>query len=478
MSQSTLPESNNKEVQGITKISVQGFKSLYDECSIEIRPLTILAGANSSGKSSSMQPLLLMKQTLEATYDPGALLLNGPNVRFTSVEQILSKKSDKNEISQFNTVLELKHSGFDHFIQMIFEGVPGQGIDIIELRYKDDSDSDELEKIKTIKLNLAEEEIKNAFPDWIINNLLVTTKQSTETVELESKKYTYKPEKLKFEVRKNRISFTLLAFQVFEYQIQPHTNKILRQDFSPADIFMQAIHEIIYIPGSRKNPERNYKNAATASPFSGTFEDYVASLINQWQKTKDERLVSLGKALEMLGLTWTVEARQINDVQIELRVGRLSGIYDANDMVSIADVGIGVSQVLPVLVALLVAKPGQLVYIEQPELHLHPRAQAALANILADAAKRGVRVVIETHSELLLLAVQSLVAERQLSPDLVKLHWFTRGDDGMTTISSADLDEAGAFGDFPEDFSDVSLKLESRYLNAAESRLSEGSSGS
>jgi predicted ATPase len=118
------------------------------------------------------------------------------------------------------------------------------------------------------------------------------------------------------------------------------------------------------------------------------------------------------------------------------------------------------------------------VYIEQPELHLHPRAQAALANILADAAKRGVRVVIETHSELLLLAVQSLVAERQLSPDLVKLHWFTRGDDGMTKVSSADLDEAGAFGDFPEDFSDVSLKLESRYLNAAESRLSEGSSGS
>ncbi|MEQ8968775.1 MAG: AAA family ATPase [Coleofasciculus sp. C1-SOL-03] len=125
MIQSTSAESNNKEVQGITKISVQGFKSLYDECSIEIRPLTILAGANSSGKSSIMQPLLLMKQTLEATYDPGALLLNGPNVRFTSVEQILSKKSDKNEISQVNTVLELQHSGFEHFIQMIFEGVPG-----------------------------------------------------------------------------------------------------------------------------------------------------------------------------------------------------------------------------------------------------------------------------------------------------------------------------------------------------------------
>ena len=80
-------------------------------------------------------------------------------------------------------------------------------------------------------------------------------------------------------------------------------------------------------------------------------------------------------------------------------------------MVSIADVGFGVSQVLPVLVALIVAEPGRLVYLEQPELHLHPRAQVALAQVLAAAAKRGVRVVAETHSSLLLLAVQTLVAE-------------------------------------------------------------------
>jgi predicted ATPase len=130
-----------------------------------------------------------------------------------------------------------------------------------------------------------------------------------------------------------------------------------------------------------------------------------------------------------------------------------------------------VSQVLPVLVALLVAEPGQLVYLEQPEIHLHPRAQAALAEVLAEAAFRGVRVVVETHSEVLLLAVQSLVAEGKILPEEVKLHWFTRREDGVTEVSSAELDEAGAFGDWPEDFGDVSLKLESRYLDAAEARL-------
>src|SRR5919205_44086 len=84
------------EQAGITQLTVGGFKSIRDQQSIEIRPLTILAGANSSGKSSIMQPLLLLKQTLEATYDPGPLLLNGPNVKFTLVDQMFSH-IDKNK---------------------------------------------------------------------------------------------------------------------------------------------------------------------------------------------------------------------------------------------------------------------------------------------------------------------------------------------------------------------------------------------
>ena len=145
---------------------------------------------------------------------------------------------------------------------------------------------------------------------------------------------------------------------------------------------------------------------------------------------------------------------------------------NSNDLVSIADVGFGISQILPVIVALLTAQPGQLVYIEQPEIHLHPKAQTAMAQILADAANRGVKVVAETHSSLLLLGIQSLVAEGKLSPDKVKLHWFKRRPgDGVTEVSSADLDKAGAFGDWPEDFSSAEMDADTRYIHAAEARL-------
>ncbi|MBM3499590.1 MAG: ATP-binding protein, partial [Armatimonadetes bacterium] len=96
-----------KEPEGITKITVKGFKSLANETSIDIRPLTILAGANSSGKSSIMQPLLLLKQTLEVGYDPGALLLDGPNVRFTSADQLLTRVAGGAQSSELVVGIEV-----------------------------------------------------------------------------------------------------------------------------------------------------------------------------------------------------------------------------------------------------------------------------------------------------------------------------------------------------------------------------------
>lgn len=243
--------------------------------------------------------------------------------------------------------------------------------------------------------------------------------------------------------------------------------------FPPIEPFEKGIRKLIHVPALRGNPERTYKTTATGPIFSGTFEHYVASIIHSWQITNNDNLLKIGKYLELLGLTWKVSSRPIDDTQVEIKVGRLlhGDKGGAKDLVNIADVGFGVSQTLPVLVALLSAEPGQVVYIEQPEIHLHPRAQYAMAQVLAEAAKRGVQVIVETHSTLLLLGVQSLVAEGKLSREKVKLHWFKRDNKGVTEVHSADLDEAGAFGNWPEDFAEVELLAESKYLDAAEERL-------
>ncbi|BCL37291.1 AAA family ATPase [Nostoc sp. MS1] len=454
MSQANSAKSKKRETtEGITKVSVSRYKSIYEECSLAVRPLTILAGANSSGKSSIMQPLLLLKQTLEATYDPGSLLLNGPNVQFTSTKQLLSKFPGKERNNSFSIQVNLSEQ---NFFRDTFKQQPRKGIELIEMAYNLDQDK----AILTPEMDL--EDIIRALPEHlkILRTTLLGDIESTT----------------EWNVKRNRC---FLGFEISRKSSKDKLAGTSLVSVSPGNIFQTHIRKIIHVPGLRGNPERTYKTTAIGKEFSGTFENYVASVVNNWQITEVSHLKDLGNALETLGLTYAVEAKKLDDTQVELRVGRLPrrSKTRANDMVNIADVGFGVSQTLPVLVALLVAEPGQLVYLEQPEIHLHPRAQVAMAEILANAAKRGVKVVVETHSDRLILAIQSLVAEGNLSPDLVKLHWFTRQEDGITRVNSADLDETGAFGDWPEDFGDVSLQLENRYLSAAEARLIQGIHG-
>mgnify|MGYP000700154736 CR=1 FL=1 len=89
-------------------LKVEGFKSLRDATEAELRPLTILAGNNSSGKSSLMQPLLLLKQTFDAPYDPGPLLLDGPNVAFSDVQQLFWYAPGGSRNRSFTVVLQRK----------------------------------------------------------------------------------------------------------------------------------------------------------------------------------------------------------------------------------------------------------------------------------------------------------------------------------------------------------------------------------
>jgi hypothetical protein len=431
--------------EGISRIYVKGFKSLAEECSIEIRPLTILAGANSSGKSSIMQPLLMMKQTIEAIYDPGPLLLDGPNVRFTSADQFLSGvgeiKEDKfnagMDLERVESISGLKVKSFVSFCATFLKTF--QGMDIAEIFYRID------DQTMVLKPNMTPEEMMIALKTTQKNFLISD------------------PKNLKIEQNRFFLNLKILIDKESTYLRTAESVHI-------ANVILGLIH----LPALRGNPERDYKKTSTGPRFPGTFEIYAASIIHKWQATQDPRLHALGAALEVLGLTWKVGARAIDDVSFEVMVGRLihKKIDDSNDMVSIADVGFGLSQTLPVLVALLAAEPGQLVYIEQPEIHLHPKAQMAMAQILAEAANRGVRVVVETHSSMLLLGVQSLVAEGKLSPDKVKLHWFKRRpEDGVTEVSRADLDKAGAFGDWPEDFSSAEMDADIRYIHAAEAHL-------
>jgi predicted ATPase len=448
MSKKTNGGKDETTPTGITQITVAGYKSISDQQSIEIRPLTILAGANSSGKSSIMQPLLLLKQTLEATYDPGPLLINGPNVRFTSIDQLLSNVTVDQRAQRFSVSICVDQQAWHSSLAIHFRKSAKTGLQIQKM----DINLDKTKNGGSFRAGMSHEDIVSNYGQAGAGF------EELDMLIFDDDEYMIIRERC----------FLVIA-------IKSRNDGRMHGKITSTRVIESYIRQIIHLPGLRGNAERSFPVTAIGPNFPGTFQEYCASIIAKWQTDKNhQKLKKLGKDLERLRLTWKVTAKPINDAQIELQVGRLSHATrgGAHDLVSIADVGFGVSQTLPVLVALLVAEPGQLVYIEEPEIHLHPRAQSAMAQILADAANRGVRVVIETHSQLLLLGIQTLVAEGKLSPDLVKLHWFKRRNDGSTEINSADLNEAGAFGNWPEDFAEVALEAESRYLDAAESKPS------
>jgi len=437
----------------ISSLVIEGFKSLAERTEIEIRPLTLLAGANSSGKSSALQPLLLLKQTLEAQFDPGPLLLDGPNANFDEASQLFSKfrgrtLEDRTFLIEVTSSIESKCS-----ITFYLGGEYGFDVCKIDSIFPDTSRWSSL----NLEIDINEEELISRLPSEFVE---VTERNTGTLLPREAE-----PSTFEWKIIKDR--FLLKAGYVAETEDEP---VIMYPDHYP--VIESPAKNLIHVPGLRTNSSRSYKKTAVGNRFPGTFDDYVASVIHSWQRESDKRLEKLVRQLQHMGLTGGVEADRINDTQVELRVEQQPvGSGSEGRMINVADVGIGVSQVLPVLVACLVADEGQLVYLEQPEIHLHPRAQTRLADALVKAANRGVRVVVETHSQLLLLALQTRIAEDEIDPERVMLHWFSRRDDGVTEVSSRVPDDKGAFGDWPEDFSDVERKAENRYLDAAERHL-------
>ncbi|MGJ7920936.1 AAA family ATPase [Neobacillus sp. LXY-4] len=442
-----------KKVPSITNVIVGGYKSVNNLTSISIKPLTVLAGTNSSGKSSFIQPLLLMKQTIEEGFDPGALLLNGPHVKFTSVDQILHTNVQGKKREKFTVGFVIDNE------------------DTCEITYSKNKNGFIIEKA-FYKTTFYDENYNQTIKEITLDKETDTSTLLDKLPDYIKKVFTsFVDEDVTAKISRDRcffnvnISFSGASFSIWEY---------------PQNTFKAPLRNIIHLPGLRGNPERNYPTTAIDSDFEstylpGNFEKYVASLINKWQLGDKKQLLRLEKYLKMLGLTNKVRTEKINDTQVAINVGRgLLVENEATDLVNIADVGLGVSQTLPVLVALVYAKPGQMVYVEQPEIHLHPRAQYALAEILGEAVLKGVRIVIETHSSLIIKGVQTAVARNKINKEDVNLHWFSRNkESGETQIESAVLNSDGSFGDWPIDFDEVEITAEMNYLYAAEDNINE-----
>jgi len=422
----------------IERVILAGFKSFAERTEVTLRPLTILAGANVAGKSTIMQALLLFKQTLESDYDAGPLRLDGSHVAFTHVEQMLWSGPPE-RATHFTLGLHIgRDVGYEATFRQGKGGVPPLEITQATYVYRD----------QRAALSLEPSQEQLAAYLRLLSSLGVDRQDFVSSGHVQ---------------RQGFFPFIPSLTRARDGE-QADSLSLFRPPISP-DV-ERDVRGIIHLPELRGNPSRTYPVAAVGSSFQGPFTHYVASVIVEWQRRQDGRLDRLSEDLKALGLTSRVRAHQVSDVALALRVGRTANAQ-GDDTVDIADTGLSLSQALSVLVALLVAEPGQLVFVEHPELHLHPRAVRALASPIQRAIERGVWVVIETHSDLLLTSLQEQVARGALRPEDVLLHWVGRDERGASVLHSTMLDESGAWGDMPIDFNDVHLEAMRNYLDAS-----------
>jgi len=422
------------------RISMSHFKSWRGPDDICLAPLTGFFGTNSSGKSSLLQMLLLLKQTTES--NDRNLALNTGSIQAGYVNLGTPHEityGDETEMS-LGIVWELPSES------RLDIPIPGKAekLTLHELAFKTHIHA-EAQKVHVKSLGYWQGEDFSVRLERAGNNrytIRIDVKgkqpvraQGRPRVYMKPEKcYGFSDEALRYYRDTNYLSDLVLQFE--------------RQ--------FQKLH---YLGPLREYPQRNYTwggERPTSVGLKGELAVH-ALLAGKNQKVYDDGRKSHGrleariaKWLVDLGLASSFKTSPLYEGsnQYEVRLRR----HELSPEVLIADLGIGVSQILPVLVLCYYVPRGSTIILEQPELHLHPSVQAGLADVFMDVIKeRQVQIILESHSEHLLRRLQRRLAEEKMTPDDTALY-FCDMQAGVSRLKRLEIDMFGAIGNWPQDF--------------------------
>lgn len=363
----------------LTRLDLQHFKC-FELLRLPLAPLTLLSGPNSSGKSSVLQALVLLHQTMREHEWSTRLALNGSGVHLGTVVDVVDEVNGRN--------------GFEIGI----------------------------------------------------------------AVEDSSCRWAFDGDRREMSMRVFRVSIDGRA------QEAPATLRHLMPPDSDGSVLPLAarLRGLTYITAERVGPQEAYPLEDPHDVVVGAKGEHAVSVLH-WGR--DEPVLP---ALALPGAPRTllrqVQARmrtllpgcavelqqvpQTNAVTLGLRTSDETGFHRP------IHTGFGLTQILPITVAALSANAGDLMLIENPEVHLHPAGQASIGGFLADVARAGVQVIVETHSDHVLNGIRRAVKTDRLRPDQVLIHFFRpRADDGAQVYSPT-LDAAGNIDIWPEGFFD------------------------
>ena len=200
-------------------------------------------------------------------------------------------------------------------------------------------------------------------------------------------------------------------------------------------------------------PYRHIDTMAGGGNASGMLEEDGANMCNILSVFQDKVIFDGHTTLKQSFEYWT---RKMLDSSFFIRQeGKRINLYTVEQDIEleITQIGFGNTQILPIILEILLAKKGDIVIIENPEVHLHPRWKADLMELFYFAAEHGIKVVIETQSVEMILRGRLLVRKNPEYKDLTALYSFEK--DGFTcTISRIEIEDTGRLDSWPKDFID------------------------
>ena len=364
----------------IAQIDLKHFKC-FEMLKLPLTDLTLLSGANASGKSSILQAMVLLHQTMREHEWSTRLMLNGNTLKLGTVSDVVDK-------------IHGRHA--------------------FEIGLEDDAKS----------------------YSWKFSGDRADMSLAVDTVDV-SGSVSNNPQKLQF-------------------MFPSDSNNVTAG-------LAKRIRGLTYITAERIGPREFYpledrQNASVVGPAG----EYAISLLHSG---RDEKVIN---GLEIEGVPATrlrqVEARmqtffpgcglaveqvpRMNAVTLGLRTS------EDTDFHRPINVGFGLTQVLPIVVAALSANLHDILLIENPEVHLHPAGQALMGQFLAEVASAGVQVIIETHSDHILNGIRRAVRSKRLKPEQATLYFFRPRKEGQTQVITPQVDVTGNIDVWPEGFFD------------------------
>ena len=395
----------------LTHIRMKNFKSWADSGEVKLAPLTGFFGANSSGKSSLLQMLLLLKQTIGS-------------------EEVLFF-GDENSLVNLGSFNEVIHR-HNRDAQLALEF------------------GCNLRKPQLVNLSLEQGRLDKTAVDGFTFNTVLSAGNSEPI--LQSFRYALLSNLWEMEWQADGYGEGR-QFLNGENLGYAHVETCYGLPWQFSSVFETFFSELYYLASTRVEPRRQTRwEGEHPIDVGKRGSDVISALLSARVKHlgRNEKRISVWLQKMKLAHAFSLESQGDDGKDYEIHIRKNA----ESPAVTLVDMGYGLSQFLPVLVLCYYVPEGSTLILEQPGIHLHPMVQSQLADLLIEVVtERNLQVIVESHSEHLLVRLQRRIAEGKVGRDKIGLYFCSNDEaEGVSTLEPLDVDKVGNIRNWPENF--------------------------